>query len=182
MLKKDIVFSELFRAEFVRLCYYANTFVQEIDVSRDIVQDVFVSFWDVNIDGKDKGDLLRLLFKSVRNRSLDYLKRQKVKHKYKSEILQNLIIYSDVDYGDYEVKELSVKIEEEINKLPKQTSNIFKMSRVEGMTYSEIALKLGVSVKTIEFHISKALAALRIGLKEYLTVMVPAMLFIAKLF
>lgn len=182
IVKKDHLFSEIFRDEFVRLCYYANTFIKEIDTSKDIVQDVFISMWEIDISGKDRDELLKILFKSVRNRSLDYLKKQKVRNRYRTELLQNLIKYSNIDYTNYEVKELSVKIEKELKKLPKQTFNIFEMSRVEGKTYSEIAAKLGVSVKTIEFHVSKALAALREGLKEYLVVIVPAIIFISGLF
>jgi RNA polymerase sigma-70 factor (ECF subfamily) len=175
---KNKIFSEVFENDFVRLCYYANNFLSDIDVCKDIVQDVFISIWeakDINISGSD---LSKLLFRSVRNRCLDHLKGQKVRNNYKYSILQKIADYSDSDYTSYEIKELSDKITVELNNLPKQTYDIFQMSRVGGKTYSDIAETLGVSIKTVEFHMSKALAALRKGLKEYLPLLVSFMLFL----
>ena len=55
-----------------------------------------------------------------------------------------------------------------LDKLPKKTRQIFILNRYQGLTYKEIAEKMNLSVKTIEFHISKALCRLRFSLKDFL--------------
>ena len=74
------------------------------------------------------------------------------------------------------------KIETELNNLPEQTYNIFNMSRSAGKSYADIADALDISVKTVEFHISKALRILRIGLKDYLPVLSAGIINMFRLF
>ena len=172
--KKDDIFSEIFRNDFVRLCHYANNFIFDMEICKDIVQDVYVRIWETDLNIYDEITLQKILFKSVKNKCLDFLKRQKVRNEYRYEILQRLVEYPSDDFKHYEVKELSLKIESVLKQLPEQTYRIFDKSRVGGKTYSDIADAMGISVKTVEFHISKALSALRTGLKDYL----PAVLYL----
>ena len=65
-------------------------------------------------------------------------------------------------------EELEMKIEQAINSLPEKSQEIFRLSRFEGLKYSEIAERLNLSVKTVETQISRVLTKLRIQLKDYL--------------
>ncbi len=179
---KDEVFSDIFQKDFVRLCYYANNFITDIDVCKDIVQDVFIKLWELGFEETTESDLYKILYRSVRNKSLDYLKNLKVRNNYRTEILQKIVDCHDYNFSDYEVHELSKKIETELNNLPEQTYNIFNMSRSAGKSYADIADALDISVKSVEFHISKALRILRIGLKDYLPVLSAGIINMFRLF
>lgn len=168
IVTKNKVFSDIFQRDFVKLCYYANNFITDLDVCKDIVQDVFIKLWELGFEEASESDLHKILYRSVRNKSLDYLKNQKVRNNYRIDILQGVVDYQSYNFSDYDIHELSKKIDSELKSLPEQTFKIFDMSRSAGKSYSEIAEILGVSVKSVEFHISKALRSLRIGLKEYL--------------
>ena len=69
-------------------------------------------------------------------------------------------------------------IQKTLDKLPEKSRRIFIMSRYEGKSYQTIAKETNLSVKSVEFHVSKALAALRKELKDYL----PALLFVFDFF
>ena len=176
------IFSDIFKKDFVRLCYYANNFISDIDVCKDIVQDVFIKLWEFGIDDKSEDELYRILYRSVKNKSFDYLKNLKVRHNYRVDILKRFVECQDYSFSDYEIRELSVRIEKELNKLPEQTHNIFELSRTAGKSYSDIAELLDISVKSVEFHISKALRALRIGLKDYLPLLSAGLINLLRLF
>jgi RNA polymerase sigma-70 factor (ECF subfamily) len=64
-------------------------------------------------------------------------------------------------------RELQGIIDDTLNSLPERCSRIFRLNRYEGLKYNEIALKLSISVKTVEANMGKALKMLRKNLKEY---------------
>ena len=69
-------------------------------------------------------------------------------------------------------QELSEKINAAINLLPPRCQEIFKLSRFEELTYKEIAARLGLSIKTVENQMGKALKVLKASLKQYLSIFV----------
>lgn len=119
---------------------------------------------------------LALLITILRNRSLNYLKRQETK----LEVMENIssVQIRDINYRIMNLEacdpstiytdDINHIINETLNSLPEQTQRIFRMSRYEQMSVKEIAEKMGVSSKTVEYHITKALKELRISLKDYL--------------
>jgi RNA polymerase sigma-70 factor (ECF subfamily) len=76
------------------------------------------------------------------------------------------------------VKELEEKIRDAMNALPQQCRTIFQLSRFEGLKYQEIADQLGISIKTVENQMGKALKQLRVKLIDYLPVFLLALLYI----
>lgn len=73
---------------------------------------------------------------------------------------------TDINY--YQVEQLTQKIEEAIQKLPDSYREAFIMHRFNDLTYKEIAIRLNVSSKTVDYRIQQALKQLRIDLKDYL--------------
>ena len=161
-------FSAIFIAYYKDLVLFAINFTHEIDSAEEIVQDTFAKIWEehdtININVSIKSYLL----KSVYNKSIDWLRHEKVKQKYSLEVFTNPIEY-ECNTDDYLINsEIEGLIKVALDKLPPDYSQAYRMSRYEGLKYHEIAEKLNVSVRTVEVRIGKALSSLREGLHDYL--------------
>ena len=140
--------------------------INDTDAAKDIVQNVFLRFWQM------KGNLLidttaeGYLYKSVIYETLGYIK------KHKRSAVTTLNIEANNVAGDKNVEHETDgrELEEEINKLlaqlPPKCQQVFLLSRFENMTYKEIAVTLNISAKTVEHHIVKALSFLRNGIQN----------------
>ena len=160
-------FEDLFRKNFTHLCNFAVQYVADHDTAKDITQKVFINLWENREKIDIQQGVLSYLFTSVKNRSLNYLRDSK---RYRSRIL-------DLDCGDIElpqqeanmeIEDLKVRIASALEKLPEKCRLVFEMSRFEDKKYREIAAELGISQKTVEAHMSKAMRSLRDHLKEFI--------------
>jgi RNA polymerase sigma-70 factor (ECF subfamily) len=113
------------------------------------------------------------LFRAVQNLSLNFVEHRKVVNSYYAVIAkvyedssEDLSVDSQIRYA-----ELNQKIEKAITALPAECRRIFRMSREEGLKYTEIAAQLGISVKTVETQMSRALLKLKTELKDFLTIL-----------
>ena len=161
-------FEALFRAHYSKLCAYANTFVKDQHASEEIVQEVMFRVW-VNRDSLNiTTSIDSYLFRAVRNGCMNLLKHVEVREDYKvwNETMGPGSEHSNEDH--LIVSELEHKIREAIDKLPTERRKVFIMSRYDGLTYTEIAKKLEISVKTVENQMGKALKTLREELADYL--------------
>lgn len=167
----EFSFELLFRKYYVRLCGFANKFLNDPEEAREIVQDVFLKLWETRKDIKPDDSLVSYLFMITRNKSINKLRRRSVDSKYTG-ILQ-LVYAENREISPHEsllANELDNEITAAVGKLPVKCREIFDLSRIEGRRYSEIAAMLQISVKTVEAHMSKALKILRIELKDYLMI------------
>lgn len=159
-------FEKLFRAYYAPLCLFTQKFIHDKEECEEIVQSFFLSLWSdrkkINITTSVKS----YLFSSVRNRCFNQIKHEKIKQEYQSQIAKNSNIYNQISDCFLEV-DLMKKIEASINELPPKRREIFLLSREEGLKYREIADKLGISIKTVETQMGKALKELRNKLKNY---------------
>ena len=165
-------FELLFRKYYTRLCGFANKFLASRTDSEEIVQEVFLNIWKNRQKLKVNGSIHPYLFKSVQNLCFNFIAHQKVVDNYYS-VIELVYQNSNQEFSAYEdvlYKELQDKIETTIQALPKECERIFRMSRDEGFKYAEIADRLGISVKTVETQISKALSKLKLELKDYITI------------
>ncbi|MCB9287631.1 MAG: RNA polymerase sigma-70 factor [Lewinellaceae bacterium] len=160
------LFERLFKAHFAHLCNFANQYVQDPDSARDITQKVFMNLWENRGKIDPQKPVQSYLFTSVKNRCLNYIRDRK---KYRSYVLDLEIEDLDIAFEEEapEFSELQDKVSEALQALPEKCRQAFEMSRYRNMKYTEIAEELGVSVKTVEAHISKALKSLREQLKDY---------------
>jgi len=168
--KNKIVFDFVFHYYYSGLCAFAERFVGDKNAVEDIVQDLFITLWIKHNQIQISSSLRNYLFTSVKNRSLDYLKKEKKKtqHLNSTNHLQNHSEnFSTFWFAESELETL---VEKSLNKLPARCREIFKLSRFEGFKNQEIAEQLGISKRTIELQISNALKFLREDLKPYLPV------------
>ena len=176
--RNKIIFDFVFHYYYSGLCAYAERITKNEEVAEDIVQELFITLW-IKFDSiQINSSLKNYLFTSVKNRSLDYIKKEKTKEKgiqnisYTIKPSENLSIYW---FAESELKEL---IDKCLESLPPRCCEIIVMSRFEGFKNQEIADKLGISKRTVELQISNALRQLREDLKNYLPSVLLGWLFI----
>jgi RNA polymerase sigma-70 factor, ECF subfamily len=161
-------FELLFNTWYSKLCSYANGFLKDIDASEEIVQEVMLKIWINREKLEITSSIQGYLFRAVRNGSLNLLKHVNIREEYKTFKEREDSTLQRSHEEEMMVSELEVKIRKAIDSLPVERRRVFIMSRYDGMTYREIAENLGISVKTVENQMSKALKFLREELAEYL--------------
>lgn len=154
---------ELFKEHYSVLTAYANKFLDDLDDSREVVQDIFVKLYDTKESIKIHTSTKAHLFTSVRNACLNNLRQRKT-HATHHENIKYLSSGNNSIGADkiLEQTELEYEIFKAIDKLPEQCRRIFKLNRLDGFTNQEIADQLGISKRTVETQISNALKTLRV--------------------
>jgi RNA polymerase sigma-70 factor (ECF subfamily) len=172
-------FEQLFKEHFKNLYAYAFTILKNEAIAEEIVQNVFYKIWEKKVPDTIETSLKAYLYKAVYHESLNYLKHQKIKARYQLYVMHQTNNHNDQGASrKILVKELEEKIRDAMNALPQQCRTIFQLSRFEGLKYQEIADQLGISIKTVENQMGKALKQLRVKLIDYLPVFLLALLYI----
>lgn len=168
----------LFKSYYQRLCSYAHTFLKDSDEAEEAVQQVFIQLWERRERMEINTSLQSYLFRAVRNTSLNKIKHGKVRQIYAEEV-KSLHAQAEPATTITFANELQKQIHSAIESLPEQCRLIFKLSRFEELKYAEIATQLGISVKTVENQMGKALKIMREKLQEYMIWIVLFLSFIA---
>lgn len=153
---------------FAALCSYANRLIRDPHTSEELVQDLFLELWQTRQKLPENGSLRGYLFTAVRNDCLDHIKHKKIEKRYAEEYLHSAIIHYENIYSSLIDKEIQNIYGQAIKKLPDKRREVFVMSRFSYLSYREIALKLNISVKTVENHMANALKTLKTELDHYL--------------
>ena len=169
------VFEILFHDNYRNLVLYAKKFVIDTEISRDLVQDVFIYMWDKREKLNINRSLSSYLFRAVHNGCINHLKRESTKESY----IRNFLL--SINEGSYcsaasddahELvvhKDLSERIELIVEGLPEQCRNIFRMSRFKGLKNKEIADIYAISPRTVETQLYRALKVLKENLRPYMS-------------
>jgi RNA polymerase sigma-70 factor (ECF subfamily) len=169
------VFENLFRLYYAPLVGYANKMLGDKMDAEEVVQKLFCKLWENKESFSVSISVKSYLYKSVHNHSLNFIKHQKVKQQHAHTILSKEVETEKDASHLVRAKELNKKILAAIEQLPEQCRITFQLSRNENLKYAEIAETMGVSIKTVENQMGKALKHLRTSLAEY---MVSVMLFL----
>lgn len=143
-------YKSVYDSMYPALCLFTNKYVDNLDLAKDIVQDIFIKIWEDNIAFHNPQAIKSYLYTSVRNRSLDYLKSHKVKVTEK--LVQDDFVDAEADpffLQEVVISETATIIEAAINTLPKKCAQIIKLS-IRGMSNTEIAEELELSLNTIK--------------------------------
>lgn len=159
-------FEEIYLRYWKKLYSAAYKRVQSREVSEELVQDIFTSLW-VNRETAKVEMLSAYLFSAVKYKVINYLEKE-MSHRQYAEMKQatNISIDNSTEEAVL-LNELNKALEIEINKLPPKRQQIFKMSRQEHLSIKQVASHLGISEKTAENQLGKALKVLKVNLKHF---------------
>jgi RNA polymerase sigma-70 factor (ECF subfamily) len=164
-----IWFEALFRAYFSPMCSVAFGITGSRDAAEDVTQDVLARVWTDRTRWQRYGTGIEpTLIQSVKNQALSWLRHQRVVAEHAVHPVEAPLSAIHADpLRRAEEAELSVAYRAALKKLPPRRREIFVLSREHGLTYKEIGLRLGVSVKTVEVQMSRALQQMRDELNPF---------------
>jgi len=156
----------IFERYYAFLCKVVFRILSDVNTAEDLVQEVFYELWKKQRELSIQTSLKAYLRQSCRNKALNFI-RDNRRVFLREEPEERPQRYWDSPQSQMEGAELQAFIDEVIDGLPERCRVVFILSRFEDMSYSEIAEHLGISAKTVENQISKALRLLREALRGY---------------
>ena len=151
-----------------KLKIFARSYVRNENISEDLIQDTFIKLWEVRHTLDKEEYLGTYLFTIIKNKCLDYLKHKTIEQRYNellSEdyyyLLANIYALEDSSIDIISEHELKNALFNAIKKMPNPRREVFIMSRFRNMKNQEIADELSLSLKTVEYHISKSISFLK---------------------
>ncbi|HXO77472.1 MAG TPA: RNA polymerase sigma-70 factor [Puia sp.] len=165
-------FELFFKENFLRFCLLCQfKFGFDTEQAKEIVHVSFVKLWESRASIRTGTSLSAYFVTILYNSSLDAIRHEKVKLRYKKAYLNSMDgIPSEAGSSIMDLQQLKSDIAEAIESMPGQMRIIFELSRFGGLKYADIAAKLGLSAKTVENQMGRALRRLREKLSHYLGV------------
>lgn len=176
----DDGFNQLYLEQYAGLYRYAYAILQDSALCEDIIHQVFFKLLEKRESITIHTSVKAYLYRAVNHECLNYIKHQKVKMTYQDHTTSFEQQSSDNAGNKLYYQELELKLKDALNELPEQCRTIFQLSRFEELKYAQIAAQLGLSVKTVETQMSRALKKLRVQLADYLPLMLLMYLLINK--
>jgi RNA polymerase sigma-70 factor (ECF subfamily) len=161
-------FDVLFRKYYVQLCGFAYTFLHSRETAEEIVQEVFIRFWEQRRQININTSFLSYLYTSVKNQSVNELRKRNIRKQYENEYAKADMENEDVIQDENTTGKIKKAVESACKKLPSKCREIFELSRNDGLTYEEIAEYLNISKKTVENQMGIAFQKLRQQLEPFL--------------
>lgn len=157
----EAAFSELYVRHKDKLRYFCLSLLKSGEEANDIVQEIFIRIWESRSFINPDLSFSSFLYTMARNRILNYFRDADIDMKVKQILAlknptEENIIESDMIYAEY--KNI---LHEAIETLSPQRKKIFNMSREENLSHKEIAAQLGISVNTVQEHISESLRSIK---------------------
>jgi RNA polymerase sigma-70 factor (ECF subfamily) len=173
----EAAFKVIYNKYVQRLYYFVYEYLPYHDLVENIIQETLMVLWEKKSELAPDTNLGAYLFTVAKNNCLYKLRDRR----YKQQLIQftemnelelklNLEAIEVVDTSQLAFSEIEQIIESTLEQLPPQCRTVFKLSRFDDKKNKEIAEELGISEKTVEGHITKALKVFRTSLKDYLPV------------
>ncbi len=158
-------YEAIFKAHFSSVKHFIFALLKSEEDAEDLAQDVFTKLWmKPEIWNEDK-EIKSYIFTIAKNLTINFINRKKLEANYQDEQMhENLIkelATSDDPSTHLYYKEMLVAIKLTLARLPQACRNIFELSRFQNMTHQEIAAKLHISIRTVEYQIYCALKELK---------------------
>ena len=150
----------LFDLYYKPLCVYAMDFLDSFEESEDIVQELFVRFWERFSRNPFEGSLRAYLFSAVQHNCIKFLK---LKNRHLPQITEEYL--EQQAYSEEEFEAECQKLYVEVERLPEQCRKVFELIVLKDMKYKEVAVALDLSVNTVKTHFARALKQLRGSLR-----------------
>ena len=175
-INSEMNFGVFYNAYYQRFVRYAFYYVNDLPTAEDMTHDALLYYWENKQKLPADTDVLGYILQSVKNKCLNHLRSQGVRLRAAEDILSHgarmlrtristLEACNPEELFSEEARRL---VNETLDRLPEKTRAIFIRSRFDGKSYKEIAAEMDVTVKSVEFEVSKAMKILRVALKDYL--------------
>lgn len=162
-----VAFEIIFKKNYRALCSYSNQLVISRELAEEIVDDVFCNLWRNRKKIRITNSFQSYLIVSIRNRSLDCLRRIKGERKYVLDHAEKVECKQSIAYESMVYEELRNQVDTAVRGLPEQCRIIYLMSRDQELSYKEIARSLNISIKTVDTQIGRALKYIRQKIASY---------------
>ena len=162
---KESALKEIYRLFFHALCAFGTRFVKNDAVVADIVQEVFIRFWQLRKNLKITDSVPGYLCKAVDHRCHNYLEHLKVKHRYEESQKWEEVM-EEVSEDEEELNIMRERLKMFVDSLPEKCREIFILACIEGLKYKQVAEKLDVSVNTVKTQLKSAYSKLRTEFNE----------------
>lgn len=160
-------FDAIFRAHYARLVSCAYALLDDRAAAEDSAQDVMLELWRRRAELRIEESLTAYLVRATRNRSLNQLRHARVRRNAEPQLAGEEAVNAPAA-GRVVATELREALAAAVQELPPACREVFELSRGQGLRYAEIAETLGISVKTVESQMGKALKHLRQRLAAWL--------------
>ena len=160
-------FCELYATYKNRLIYFAMRFLKSREYAEDVFQDAFTVVWQSRRFINPDASFSSYLYTIMRNRILNQLRNAANEEKLKESILSQALDYTEDTKREVMLSDLKSLISHALQQLTPRQREIFEMSREAQLSHKEIADKLGISVNTVQEHISTSLKLIRTYLIKY---------------
>lgn len=168
-------FNNIYMRYYKKSFLFVKSYIHNEMVAEDIASESLIKLWQW-IQDNPVENIEPILLSILRNKALDYLRHESMKQqvitriseKQNEELALRLSSLEDCNPNEIFSKEVMDIVQRTLQSLPEQTSRIFTLSRFGNKTNREIACELNISIKDVEYHISKSLKAFRKTLKDYL--------------
>lgn len=170
----ETAFTYFYDKYFRRITSFSVQFIYDKDEAENLAQEAFLHLWQNRETVESINGIQSFLYTYAKSKCLNMIRHNKVKDKFKSEVLNqkerelDIEILNSVQFDTLELTELERLIQESINDLPPKTREVFIKKRFENKKNAEIAEEMQVSLKAVEAHMTKALKILKTKLSDYL--------------
>ncbi len=138
------------------------SYLKSVHDTEELVQDVFIKLWNQFEYIDESRNVKAFIYKIAVNIIYDQLRKRKLEKLCAEWSSYKLSEQDDTTWNNLMFNELQEQIDQLIGQMPDQRRLVFTMSRVEGLSYEEIAKKLNISVRTVENQVYRAMAFLKL--------------------
>lgn len=153
-------FEVLFLYYQPKLVYFLTGFIKDAELARDMAQDIFMSVWNNKDKLAEIKSFKAYIFKMGKNTICNYYDHSLVNEKFVAEQLTRPVDFENTEELIF-AQQLQTLIDMTVSKMPNQRKLIYTMSRIDGLSNNEIAEKLNINKRTVENHLTAALADIR---------------------
>jgi RNA polymerase sigma-70 factor (ECF subfamily) len=173
----ETAFTYFYDKNFRRITSFSFQFIYDQDEAENLAQEAFLHLWQNRENVDSINGIQSFLYTYAKSKCLNMIRHNKVKDKFKSDILNqkeremDIEILNSISFDTLELTELERLIHESINELPPKTREVFIKKRFEDKKNAEIAEEMQVTLKAVEAHMTKALKILKLKLSDYMFVL-----------
>ena len=160
-------FRFFFEKYYPDLCNLVNLYLHDSVMTEEIVQDIFIYLWEKKEKIKIESSVKSYLLKASKNKSINFIRNEKSKLSIHNKLADLDKTVTDMPDSVMDANQLREVINAAIDSLPDRCREVYILGKEKNMSYKEISEELGISVKTVEVHMGKALKKLREQLRPY---------------